>query len=275
MKEGDENILVDLYLDSDLGLWALEQVPESHISHVITGDKLIATVEYSNFPEPVNRLPRIGDAFRFDLEQIIALQPDLVIAWDSGNPAAALQRLEHLGLRVWRTEVRKPVDIADLLEQMARATGLGGRVAAADTINEKLASLTARYAGKPAVSYFYQVSPQPLFTLNGEHLVSQGLGLCGAANIFANEPVLAPQVTREAVLIADPDALIAPVLSDTDDPLEMWRSWPRLTAVRNGVFIHLPADEISRATPRMLGSLEKACRLLDEIRDSNNKEPHR
>jgi iron complex transport system substrate-binding protein len=236
------------------------------------GDRLIATVEFSDFPESASRLPRIGDAFRFDLEGIVSLAPDLVIAWDSGNPAAALQRLESLGLKVWRTEIRRPRDIADLLELMARATGLGTPVPEADAVIEKLAGLAARYAEKSPVSYFYQVSPQPLFTLNGEHLVSQGLELCGAVNIFASEPVLAPQVTREAVLVADPGVLIAPVMHDSDDPLEMWRSWPRLAAVRNQAFIHLPADEISRATPRVLDSLEMACGLLDDIRRNTNKE---
>ncbi len=236
------------------------------------GDRLIATVEYSNFPEAVRSLPRIGDAFRFDLERIMALRPDLVIAWDSGNPAAALARLEALGLPVWRTEIRRPRDIAGTLEAMARAAGLEGPVPAAVAATEKLGRLVDSHAGKSPVSYFYQVSAQPLFTLNGEHLVSQGLALCGGANIFAGEPVLAPQVTREAVLHADPDALIAPVLPDEPDPLAMWRTWPRLAAVARNAFIHLPADEISRATPRMLDSLETACARLDDIRRRDHEE---
>jgi iron complex transport system substrate-binding protein len=234
------------------------------------GERLVATVEFSDFPEPAARLPRIGDAFRFDLERILSLDPDLVIAWQSGNPPAALLRLESLGLRVWRTEIRRPGDIAALLESMARAMGLTGGVPAADAVRKKLARLAASNAGKPAVSYFYQVSPRPLFTLNGEHLVSRGLELCGAVNVFADEPVLAPQVTREAVLVADPDVLIAPVTPDGADPLAAWRSWPRLTAVVNDAFILLPADEISRATPRMLDSLETACGLLDETRAAND-----
>jgi iron complex transport system substrate-binding protein len=236
------------------------------------GSSLLATVEYSNYPEQAARLPRIGDAFRFDLEQIMAFRPDLVIAWSSGNPAVALARLESLGLKVWRTELRQPADIAALLENIALATGTAqAGKSAADSVRLKLRSLTEQYAGKSPVSYFYQVAERPLFTLNGAHIVSQGLALCGGVNVFAAEAALAPQVTRESVLLADPDVLIAPQLKASDDPLEQWRSWPRLKAVRNHALHHLPADRISRATPRMLDSVEFACTLLDRSRTANSK----
>ncbi len=231
------------------------------------GDRLVATVEYSDYPAEASSLPRIGDAFRFDLERIVDLRPDLVIAWASGNPEPALRRLEALGLKVWRTEIREPADIAGLLEAMARATGLGSNgVPAADAVRRRLDSLAASHAGKAGIRYFYQVSEKPLFTLNGAHLVSRGLALCGGINVFSDLPVLAPQVTREAVLLADPEVLVAPVLPGQEDPLEHWREWPRLAAVRDGAFALLPADEISRATPRILDSIETACTLLDQFR---------
>jgi iron complex transport system substrate-binding protein len=237
------------------------------------GDRLVATVEFTDFPPAALQVPRIGDAFRFDLERIVEFAPDLVLGWASGNPDAALRRLDSLGLEVWRIEIRQPGDVATVLEAMARATGrLDVGLPAADEFRQRLAKLTARHAGTSPVRYFYQVSPRPLFTLNGEHLVSRGLALCGGRNVFADEPVLAPQVTLEAVLVADPAVLIAPVLNADEDPLAQWRDWPRLAAARNGAFIHLPADEISRATPRLLDSLESACTLLDQFR-RNDRSP--
>ncbi len=229
------------------------------------GERLLATAEYSDFPHEAGNLPRIGDAFRFDLERIMALEPDLVIGWASGNPEAALSRLESLGIRVWRTEIQRPEDIANLLNQIAAAAGLPSPPAAMEA-RKKLEQLKAAYAGKKTISYFYQVAQKPLFTLNGQHLVSQGLAICGAHNVFAAEGVLAPQVSREAVLLADPDVLIAPVLPDQADPLAHWLAWPRLSAVRNQAFILLPANEISRATGRTLDSFLVACRQLDTLR---------
>ncbi|MFT5139784.1 MAG: iron complex transport system substrate-binding protein [Lysobacterales bacterium] len=238
------------------------------------GAKLLATVEYSNFPDAAARLPRIGDAFRFDLEQIMALQPDLVIAWSSGNPASALARLEDLGLKVWRTELRNPLDIAGLLESISLATGTGdlGKQAA-DEVRSRLRALSEKYAGRSPQRYFYQVTERPLFTLNGVHIVSQGLSLCGGVNIFAQEPVLAPQITRESVIQADPDVLLAPRIEGEEDPLGHWRSWPRLKAVRTGALHYLDADKINRATPRLLDSLELACKLLDGHRTNTEKSP--
>ncbi len=236
------------------------------------GSTLLATVEYSNYPEEAARLPRIGDAFRFDLEQIMALQPDLVIAWNTGNPVAALDRLESLGLKVWRTELRHPVDIASLLQNIAFATGSGqSGTKAAAAVKQKLGSFAAQYAGKKLVRYFYQVAERPLFTLNSAHIVSQGLALCGGQNVFSDEPVIAPQVTRESVLLADPDVMFAPLLPESPDPLDHWRSWPRIKAVRNGALHYLSADKISRATPRMLDSLALACTLLDRSRNHQAK----
>jgi len=229
------------------------------------GDRLVAVAEYSDFPPEARALPRVGDAFRFDLERIMALRPDLVIAWASGNPAPALARLDDLGLKLWRTEISHPEDIASVLEDMARAAGLPVPPAAGHA-RDQLATLRARYLDRASVRYFYQVSERPLFTLNGRHLVSQGLALCGGANVFADQPVLAPQVSIEAVITANPEVLIAPVLPDQPDPLAHWAQWPRVQAVSRSAMIRLPADEISRATGRTLDALQTACAELDRLR---------
>lgn len=223
----------------------------------------MATVEYSEYPEPAARLPRIGDAFRLDIERIVALRPDLVIAWDSGNPAAAVRQLRSLGVSVWSVEIRDPSGIPAFIEDAGRAGGsaaTAGEVAA--RLRARLDALQQDYRDAPVVRYFYQVDQRPLFTINGEHLISRGLALCGARNVFADEPGLAFQVGREAVLLADPDVLLAPGVDGEPDPLRAWRNWPGMAAVSNGALHLLPADEISRATPRFIDSLDRACKLL-------------
>ena len=237
------------------------------------GDLLVATVEYSDYPPEAAALPRIGDAFRFDLERILALRPDLVVTWQSGNPAPAQAALEKLGLRVWRTEIRKPADIADLLEAVGRATGREATAtAAANHLRTALDSLRARYARRAPVRYFYQVAERPLYTVNGQHLISRALAVCGGENVFADLPGLAPQISPEAVLQADPDVLIAPRISSDDEPLAKWLAWPRMRAVQAGALLYVPADEISRATPRLLDGIEVACKRLDSYRQSRQAE---
>jgi iron complex transport system substrate-binding protein len=237
------------------------------------GDRLVATVEYSEFPPAAAALPRVGDAFRLDIERIVALQPDLVVAWDTGNPRAAVAQLRRLGLTVWSVEVRRPEEIAGFIDDAGRAAGTEAQAAAvAHGLRTRLERLTLHYAGAHPLDYFYQVDQRPLFTVNGEHLISRGLALCGGRNIFAGEPGLAFQASHESVILADPAAMFAPSLPGETDPLAEWRAWPDLAAVRNEALFLLPADAISRATPRFLDSLELACTLLDQLRVTNDNE---
>jgi iron complex transport system substrate-binding protein len=232
-----------------------------------SGDRLIATVEYSDYPEAAALLPRVGDAFRLDLEQILTLKPDLVIAWSSGNPQAALTRLESLGFATWSIEILEPADIAVVLEQIGEATGNPGPAqAAAAQTRSKLTELRQQFADATPVSYFYQVASSPLYTINGQHVVSRGFALCGGINIFQDATMLAPQVSYESVIAADPQVLLASASSEEENSLDRWLEWPRMQAVHNGAVYTLPADEISRATPRTLDALAEGCRLLGKSR---------
>ena len=236
------------------------------------GERLKAVVEYSNFPAQVKQIPRIGDAFRIDLERIIEMDPDLIIAWKSGNPQTALQKLEQLGMTVWQIEITRPEEIADAVENIARAAGTEntGQVLA-QQLRGKLATLQQQNADKVAVDYFYQIAPRPLYTINGQHIISRSLEICGGRNIFSDLPVLAPQIGRESVILANPQTMIAPGVSGEPPALANWQDWPRLQAVKNGSMLYLPADEISQATPRLLDSIDLACKLLDQVRKSTKQ----
>ncbi|MGD9021501.1 MAG: cobalamin-binding protein [Lysobacterales bacterium] len=237
------------------------------------GERLVGTVEYSNFPPAARQVPRVGDAFRIDLEGVLALRPDLVIAWPSGNPPGALQKLARLGIKVWRIEIHSPEEIADSVEHIARAAGSEPTgLALATQLRQRLEALRLEHADKTPVSYFYQVSARPLYTVNGAHIISRALALCGANNVFAGLSVLAPQVSREAVVAVNPMALIAPRAANEPADLEAWRDWPAMRAVRNQALFYLPADSISQATPRLLDVLDSACRLVDEARHRAMKE---
>lgn len=233
------------------------------------GDLLAATVAYSNHPPAAADLPRVGDAFRIDAEQIHLIDPDLVLAWQTGNPPEAVGHLVSLGFAVWIVEIRRPVEIADALAMIGLATGRQETAnREAESVRARIAALRSRHAGAAPVRYFYQISAQPLYTVNGAHLISQALDLCGGENVFAGLSGLAPQVGIEAVLLADPALLLAPEIEGQPDPLAQWEEWPRLQAVSEDHRLLLPADAISRATPRFLDAVELACAMMDDLRDS-------
>jgi iron complex transport system substrate-binding protein len=190
-----------------------------------------------------------------------------VIAWDSGNPRQAIDQLRSLGAAVWTVEIRELAEIAEVIESMGKLAGEQTAAnAAALNFRQRLELLSRRYDARPQLEYFYQVASRPLFTLNGDHLISKGLSLCGGRNIFEQQPGLAFQVSFESVIANDPDALFAPGIENEDDPLASWLEWPRMQAVQNSALFLLPADEISRASPRILDALELACSLLDDLR---------
>ena len=231
------------------------------------GHKLKGVVKHSQFPAEVKNIPKVGDAFRIDLERIVEMAPDLVIAWRSGNPQTALQKLEQLGLKVWQIEIVHPHEIAQAVESIALAAGTvaTGKIVAAQ-LRDKLAALKQANSHKPSVDYFYQVAAQPLYTVNGQHIISRSLEVCGGRNVFADLPTLAPQISRESVIVANPEAMLAPQYSEGTPGLDNWLDWPQLTAVKNHSLLYLPADQISQATPRLLDSIDLACKLFDGLR---------
>ena len=227
------------------------------------GDRLVAVVEYSNYPPEARQIPRVGDAFRVDLERIAELEPDLVIAWKSGNPQAALQKLAQMQISVWQIEITRPEEIPTAVENISRAAGSETTgLPAARQMRQRLETLKHGNAGKTPVDYFYQVAARPLYTVNGNHIISRSLEICGGVNVFSGLPALAPQVTVESVIVVNPQAMIAPDTKGEIPALESWSAWPRLQATQNNSFIYLPADEISQATPRLLDSMELASARL-------------
>lgn len=233
------------------------------------GNHLLATVEYSDFPDEVQNLPRVGDAFRIDVERIHQLQPDLVLAWQSGNPEPALAQLETLGFKVWRIEILEPEQISEVIRLIGRAASTEAVAEpTAEDIDNKIKSLKEQYRDAEIITYFYQVAREPLYTVNGDHLISRGFSMCGGKNIFADLPVLAPQVGFESVLLADPEVIIGPKITSQSDPFEQWRSWSRLSAVEKNQFFVLPSDSISRAGPRFIDAIILGCKMMNEYRGS-------
>ena len=232
------------------------------------GDRLVATVDFADYPDAARELPRVGSGSRLDLEAIRALKPDLVLAWRSGNPLAQVEQVERLGIRVVWSESRRLGQVADELERLGTLVGAEARAsAAASAYRARLDGLRARYAGREPVRVFYQFWAEPPMTLNDDHLVGDALALCGAVNVFGDLPDLAPRVSVEAVVAADPDAIVigAPD-ADVQDWAAGWRRFAGLRAVRADNLLGVNPDLLNRATPRTLDGVEALCEVLDGAR---------
>jgi len=244
-----------------------------HITELLfaagAGDRIVGTVEYSDYPRSALAIPRIGSALHMDLERIIDLQPDLVIVWRSGNPAHQIERLRDLGIPVFVTEPRTLDSIPVLLTRFGKLAGTQQRASeAVDAYRQRLAALRASVSNTLKLRVFYQVSLTPLYTVNGDHIISEIIDLCGGVNAFAPLKVLAPLVSLEAVLQARPEViLVAEADSEHQEVVSAyWSAWKTLPAVEQGHVFFIDPDVISRATPRILSGAEAVCRALDTAR---------
>jgi iron complex transport system substrate-binding protein len=237
------------------------------------GTAVVGVSDFSDYPEAARAIPRVGGGGGLDLEAILALQPDLVIAWRSGNSPGPVLRLQQLGVPVFYSEPRQLEDIATSLERFGLLTGR--REAAhrqARAFTARLEELRRRYAGREAVSVYYQIWEHPLMTLNGQHIVSDVIRLCGGRNVFADLPALAPQIDVEAVLVANPDVIVVGDAAGTPaDSLAAWRRWPELKAVRQRHLYAIQRELLVRQTPRLLEGAEQLCRLLQGVREERRQ----
>lgn len=232
------------------------------------GDKLVGTVDYSDYPPEAKKVARVGGYSRVDLEAVAALNPDLVLAWESGNNMPQIGKLKALGLTVYVSQPNKMENVADQLERLGQLAGTEAVAKpAAERFRQRLESLRKANAAKPKVRVFYQIWKTPLMTVGGPQIISDAIKLCGGDNVFGHLGKMAPTVSVEAVLEADPEAIVATGMGDSKPEwLHDWDKWTKLTAVKRDNLFHINPDIMQRHTPRILDGAEKLCAHLDVAR---------
>lgn len=228
--------------------------------------KIVGAVNYSDYPEAAKQIPRVGDNRQVDMERLLAMKPDLLVVWRHGTSERQIDQLRELGIPMFHSEPKKLDQIADNLEKMGKLLGTEPAAnAAARELRQKLAALRAQYAARPPVRTFYQVWDKPLYTLNGEHIVSDALKVCGGQNIFADQKVTAPVVSVEAVLEADPEAVFATAEKDYGG-VNLWRPYKTFKATRQDNLFTIDGNLLNRAGPRMVAGTAVLCEKLEEAR---------
>jgi iron complex transport system substrate-binding protein len=231
------------------------------------GEQLAAVVRFSDYPPDARRLPQIGDAARIDLERVLAIKPDLVLGWRSGNPPGDLQRLERRGFRVFVTEPRRLRDIPRLLRTVGALAGTQDSAeASALRFEAELEVLRSQYGGRTPVRVFYEIWHRPLLTVNGAHAIGDVIALCGGVNVFSDVPVLTPSVSLEAVAQARPQLILGGGSAMGEDDLAAeWRR-TRPATLRAVPVRYVPPDLIQRQTPRLARGARLVCEHIDGVR---------
>jgi iron complex transport system substrate-binding protein len=230
------------------------------------GTRLVGVARYSNYPEAARLLPVVSDAGQFDAESLLALQPDLVLAWKNGTPEAVVARLENAGLPVFVSGAARLEDIGRSITAIATLAGTlaeGGR--ARETFSAGLQALRERRQDHTPVRVFYEIWPRPLMTVNATHVISDVIALCGGVNIFGGLRPLTPEVSREALLAARPEVALGGSSAETAAGFAL--RWAGLPLPLGAIPVHhIAPDLIQRPTPRLLEGARLVCAHLDAVR---------
>ena len=230
------------------------------------GQYLVGVVDYSDYPESAKLLPHVGDALRVDMERLLSLKPDLILVWPSGTPPSVLEQVKALGLPVQAIDAQRVTEVGQALKQIGALTGTeetAGQVAT--DFENKMHVLREKYSHKARLQVFIEVNRQPLYTVNGQQIISEVVDLCGGDNVFAELNQLAPVIDVEAVLKKNPQVIVT--TDGTSQEINHdWAQWSQLRAVHNQNVYAISPDTINRAAPRLVQGTEEMCHVLDEAR---------
>ncbi len=243
-----------------------------HLTEILfdigAGQRLVGVMAFSDFPEQAKALPRVGNHSHLNFEQILSLQPDLILGWRGGNRESDLKVLRDFGLKVFETDPRTLEDVAMLMRRLGMI--LGVPEAAEDRarhFEEAVMRLRKTRSNRRPLRVFYQVWDQPIYTLNGDHVVTQMIEGCGGTNVFSALDALSPVVSIEAVLDTNPEVILGPRESDQSASwMTRWESWPQVKAVANKQVHSIPADLVARMGPRLVDAMAAICGSLSTAR---------
>lgn len=232
------------------------------------GAHVVGTVEFSDHPPAAAALPRVGNSATLNIEAIAALAPDLIIAWPHGAAQRQMAQLLRLKVPLFVSDPRSLADIASGLETFGRMTDSHSvAAAAARQYRSGIEALRQANSGAAPVRVFLQIWNAPVMTVNDRHLIADALRLCGGRNIFGDAHALVPTVGYEAVVAANPEAIVVIAEPATARAwLKAWERWPSLDAVRYGARFDLSGQTIATPTPRMLAGVSTMCDRLAQTR---------
>ena len=235
-----------------------------HITEMLfaigAGKQVIATDQASDYPDEVKKLPKVANYQSLNSESLLAVKPDLVVAWGS-TQALMQQQIQALGIPMLLLKSQHlddlPVELrllGDKTEHREQANQL------ATEIETKFATYRQQSQQRPKIKAFYQLWYPPLTTVASGSFIQEIMTMCGAENPFADSKAPYPQLGEEAVLAANPQIIFA---TQHGSDLQHWLKWPQLAAVKNKQLYLLNADWLHRLSPRIVLGIEQMCSKVE------------
>lgn len=242
-----------------------------HITEMLfaigAGDEVVAVSDYSDYPEAAVSIPRVANFASINIEAVLALQPDVVIGWQSGNPPEDLKRLKQFGINVVMSD---PLTLADIAKELRMLGELTHHQVQAEQqalqFEQQLSAMQQQYKAAKSIKVFFAMGTTPLSTVANKAWPQQILTLCGADNPFAEVKGDYPQVGIEQVVDSQPDVIIQAAGGNIKPDFSYWRKFSAIPAVKQQQYLAVNADFLYRTTPRTLLGIQQVCHGLDAFR---------
>ncbi len=230
------------------------------------GARLSGVTDYCDYPPEAQTRARVGGPINPNLEQIVLLHPDVVLATRSLNRAETVESLDRLGIPVYTTDPRSVADVVTSARRLGEV--LGAKTdgeALAEAMERRLAELAHRLTGRAPKRVFFVVWLDPIISTGPETFLADALRHAGADSVITSGPDW-PQVNIEEVVRQNPEYLVFAGAHQDDpqatiDSLRKRPGWSSLEAVRDSHFA-VVSDALDRPAPRMLDAIVDLARQL-------------
>lgn len=228
-------------------------------------DRLVGVTDFCDYPAEARRKASVGGMLAPNLETMVALKPDLVVATTSGNRHETFDQLARLKIPVYLVN---PITVADVLDLLSRLGRLTDRAGAADravaSLRERIQAVSARVAGRPRPRVLYVLWPDPLIVPARDALVSELIALAGGDSVTADGGQGYPRYSMEAALARNPEVIILASHGSEKSPLvrSKWERFSQVPAIAAGRLHTMDGNLMHRYGPRMVDGLEKLARLI-------------
>ena len=239
-------------------------------------DEIVGVTEFCDYPPVALQKPKIGYA-QPNIEAIVALQPDLVLAPRAFLRAELLAKLEQLKIPTFVVDPESFEEIPSRIQTVGRILNRSSSAdGVASTMRQRIASVRSKMEGIGRVRVLYVLNSQPLITVGPGSYLDQVINVAGGANIAAGTTVPYPHFSMEAVLKEDPEIIIFPIGMAEGIPLseqQEWLRWTSVSAVKQGRLHQIPANVLNRPGPRIVDGLEALARIIHPEVFSSRNEP--
>ena len=230
---------------------------------------LVGVSAYTDFPEELKNLPNIGDAFVLDIEKITILEPDIILAWESGTPRNIVDELVNLGFKVKIIKSKNLEDIASSILLLGDVVGKKNEAKKiANEFKTGIKYLKDTYQKKKKLRVFFQIDEKPIFTIGGSHFISEVIDICGGINIFSDVKQTAPSISEESVVSRDPEVILSRDVASNKMKLKIWEKFENMSAIKLDNLFYLNARELERPTSGLVNAGKEICSKLEQARSN-------